>query len=149
MKRLVTVCIVLAQVAGMASDKTNAELLCVWNYKTQFQNISREKASTDVTFTEVNVYYFFSDNTFVKTDYNTTYMDVLKMKAVSCKRWMTVDNNLILLDQNGKQETGFVSFENQPVQNLLKGEKEINQVVTLKSGAVPSSYNDVLAFSPQ
>jgi hypothetical protein len=137
----------LAQVAALAADP--AELLCVWNYRTLYKNTSAAQTSANVSYSEVNAYYFFSDNSFVKTGWNTPFDDVLKMKSHSPKRWLTVDNNLILLDKNGKQETSFVVKENQAVENLLRGEKEITQVVTTSVETVSSPYNDVLAFFPK
>ena len=147
MKRLATICMILAQVAGYAADNSNAELLCVWKYKTLFTSTSTQQSSADVAFTEVNAYYFFSDNSFVKASFKIPFDDVLKMKASTSQKWMTVNNNLILLDENGKQEMGIVDKNNQPVANLLKGEKEMTQVVALKTKTVPSTYDDVLAFS--
>ena len=149
MKRVITICILLAQAAGFAADNQNAELLCVWNYKTQFKTISGQPSTAKIAFTEINAYYFFSDNTFVKAASGKTYDEVLKMKSESPKRWLTANNNLILLDENGKQVAGFVGKENQPVIHLLKGEKEITQVVTINPGTVSSAYNDVLAFFPK
>jgi hypothetical protein len=149
MKRVITICLLLAQIAGMAADNHRAELLCVWNYKTLYKTAPNPFNSGETERTVVQLYYFFSDQSYVCTGANVAYDDVLKMKEADPKRWMTVDNNLVLFNEKDKQVMGVVSKENQPVGNLLKGPKEISLVVITKSGTVPEPYNDVLAFSPQ
>jgi hypothetical protein len=149
MKRIATICLIFAQLASMAADKANAELLCVWNYKTHYLTAPGNQTPARLVYSEEESFYFFSDNTYVRAGNQVAYPDVLNMKNNTPQRWLTVDNNLILLDENGKQELGIVAKKNLPVQNLLKGAKEINQVVTLKNGTVPQPYNDVLAFSPK
>ena len=149
MKRFITICILLARVAGFAADNHHAELLCIWNYKTLYQNASANPTADAAVLTEYNFYYFFSDNTFVKVNGQLPFEEVIKLKTVTPQRWMTVNNNLILLDVHGKQESSFVGNENTPVENLLKGEKEMTQVVLMNAKTVSSTYNDVLAFFPK
>jgi hypothetical protein len=149
MKSFTTICLIIARLAGMAADNANAELLCVWIYKTRYQTAPGNQSPSNLVNLEEENIYFFSDNTYVRAGNQVSYPEVLNIKTNTQKRWLTVDNNLILLNEKGKQEWGIVAKENLPVKNLLKGAKEINQVVILNNETVPQPYNDVLAFSPK
>lgn len=139
--------LLLAQLAGMAADN-NAELLCVWNYRTHYESPAVNGTPARVVYTEGTSYFFFTDNTYVKAGISQGYDEVMQLKPAA-SRWMTVDNNLVLFGPDGKQTMSIVAKVNSPVDDLLKGEKDIHWTVPIHSGTVPHVYAETIAFFPQ
>lgn len=148
MKKFFFLGLVLAQLAGTAADN-NAELLCVWNYKTHYQSPRIDDLPQQIVYTEGESYFFFSDHTYVKADIDTDAAELEALKASNSGRWLTSGNNLVLLDHSGKQQLAVVGKSGQSVSELIKGEKEISRTVTIGPGVLPQVYQETVAFFPQ
>src|SRR5665647_1994914 len=99
----------LAWIAAFSADnnkiiqKPNADMIGSWQFKTAYSTGGKN------CYTEVENYYFYSDNSLVKTKTVSPCNNVITKEETTVQKWMIVKNNIILMDKNGKQQVAFCS----------------------------------------
>lgn len=143
MKKLILICTMFSTMMNYATDKTNtksnAELMTSWQYKTTY--MSNGKAC----YTEVDNYYFYSDNTCVKECNANKCNSSAVQKSSTVQRWTIVGNNIVLLNEQGKQTAVFGIKGN--VNAMFKGQKLIAQTKEIPATPVIKINNDELAMN--
>lgn len=120
-------------------QKPNADMIGSWQFKTSYSTGGKN------CYTETENYYFFSDHSLVKTKTVYPCTKVTDKEETTIRKWMIVKNNIILLDENGKQEFAYCSKSK--VSNLLKGEKIIHQSKDLLDHPYTGLSGDELALN--
>lgn len=145
MKKLILICMMFSWVMNFAADKNgiiqkpNADLIGSWQCKTTYYT------GNTSCYTETENFYFFSDNSCVKTK-NTSQCNNGDVAATSTvQKWILVKNNIVLLDKYGKQQAAYTAKSN--VADLLKGEKIMNQSKQLDAKRDTPLTGDELAYT--
>jgi hypothetical protein len=101
-------------------QSVNAELIASWQFRTTFCN------EQTIAYTEVDNYYFYSDNTYLKESNSDECVDLNEDKKTNTLRWKIIGNNIVLLNDKGKQTAIFCVKGN--VKDMFKGQKNIVQI---------------------
>lgn len=123
MKKVLLICMMFAHWVNYAADQVktvqqpNAELLCSWQYKTVYHY------KQGGTYTAIENFCFYSDHTCLKSRQTIFPGQPGASGSASLNKWMIVKNNLILLDEHGKQQAAFCTKAD--IKDLMKGEKMI------------------------
>ena len=144
MKKVILICMMFSTMMNYAADKKatlkpNTELIASWQYKTTY--LSNGAVCTS----QIDNYYFYSDNTCVKESKVMNCRTNIEVKNNSVQRYTIVGNNIVLLNEKGKQTAIFGT--NCKVGNLLKGQKMISQTKELPTQKIEKSNNDQLAMN--
>ncbi len=141
---MILICLMFSRMMNFATDKTsqlkpNAELIGSWQHKTNYYN------GNHVCYTEIENFYFYSDNSCVRTKSTTQCDRPQSMENSTIEKWKVVKNNIVLLDKNGKQQGAYTTKSN--IADLIKGEKIMQQDKQLDAGKAIQLSGNELAYT--
>lgn len=132
MKNLILIGLMFASIVNYASDKNqvknekvNAELMCSWQYKTNYLQDGK------FCYLTTDNYYFYSNNTCVKVTTLGQCNSTLSNEVIEHVRWIKVDNTIALLDKAGKQFFSFATKNDGIIGLLLQGQKVVTNTIDL------------------
>ena len=144
MKKMILICLMFSWMMNFATDNktnknTNAELIGSWQHKTNYFS------GKNICYTEIENFYFYSDNSCVKTKSTTSCEGPQSKESNAVTKWIMVKNNIVLLDKNGKQQAAYTTKSN--IADLIKGEKTMQQNKQLDAGKAIRISGDELAYT--
>lgn len=119
--------------------KPNAELIGSWQYVTTYYTGDR------TCYTETENFLFYSDKSCVKRKIVTSCDNQVISETASTQQWMTISNNIVLLDASGRQQAAYTTKH--AVADLLKGEKIISQRKDVSTSPALLKENVAIAFN--
>lgn len=143
MKKVFLICTIFSYTVNFAHEKTkvqnsNPELIASWQFRTTFYD-------DNTSYTEMDNYYFYSDNTYLKQANSDECINLDENKKTCSQRWTTVGKNVILWNEKGKQVAVYLIKGN--VDSMFKGQKLISQSKQLPLNQILKSNNDQLAIN--
>ena len=146
MKNLILIGLMLATIVNYASDKnqtkkTNAELMCSWQYKTNYMQDGK------FCYLTVDNYYFYSNSTCVKVSKLGQCNSTLSNEVVAITKWIKVGNTIALLDKAGKQFISFAAKDDNSAGILLQGQKVVTNTIDLPKQDLIYNNDNQLAMN--
>ncbi len=144
MKKMILICLMFSTMMNFATDNKNsktpnADLVGSWQHKTNYYT------GNNVCYTEIENFYFYSDNSCVRTKSTNQCDRPQSTESSSVEKWMVVKNNIVLLDKNGKQQGAYTTKSN--IADLIKGEKIMQQDKQLNAGKAIQISGNELAYT--
>jgi hypothetical protein len=143
MKKIL-ICLMFSWMMNFATDNrnsknTNTELTGSWQHKTNYYS------GKNICYTEIENFYFYSDNSCVRTKITTSCDRPQSIESNAVTKWIIVKNNIVLLDKNGKQQCAYTTKSN--IADLIKGENIMKQDKQLDAGKAIRISGDELAYT--
>lgn len=121
MKKVILISMLFAMTASYAQPKgissINSDLKGVWSLSISHVYNGKVLSTTS------NVYYFFSDFTFLVAPLTQSYSDILQIRPKLSSKWKIINNNLILFNPHGEQIMAIFSKNN--TEKIISGSKVI------------------------
>jgi len=134
MKKVILISMLFAMTASYAQtngiSSFNSDLKGVWSLSISHVYNGKVLSTTS------NVYYFFSDFTFLVAPFAQSYSDILQVRPKLSSKWKILNNNLILFNSHGEQIMTVFSKNNTDKiisgSKIIKGTHELNENEILK-----------------
>ena len=122
---MILICLMFSTMMNFATDNKNsktpnADLVGSWQHKTNYYT------GNNVCYTEIENFYFYSDNSCVRTKSTTQCDRPQSTESSSVEKWMVVKNNIA---------------------DLIKGEKIMQQDKQLDAGKAIQMSGNELAYT--